>query len=368
MRRITVLVLLICFLLSGCGSWRDGNYVSVMPHRDDTAEQTQEMIEVTTYVQLRDALVDLVESGGHSATISVEAFSEDMVDTHMENAIGYATKVNPFGAYAVESILYEKGASGAIPAVAVKINYNHRLSELRSVQTVEDMDEAVSVITSGVDRLVSEVVLRVKRYEKIDYAQMLQDYADKYPELVMEIPQITASTYPYEGSDCILEIQFTYQSNRESLRDMQSRVQDVFASARLYVSGDGEDAEKYDQLCSFVMERYEYQFNTSITPAYSLLCHGVGDCRTFATIYAAMCHRSGLECQVVSGTREGEPWFWNIICVDGVYYHADLIHSDNLELLSDSGMAGYVWDYSAYPKCGLAEQIPQETQAPETGK
>lgn len=365
MRKVVLCILLIGILLTGCTGWRDGYYVSVTPHTDDAYEQMKEMVAVESYSQIQDALIQAVENGSSSLVLSVENMDEETVDSQMEMAISYITGINPYGAYAVDSIIYEKGSSGAVPAVAVVINYNYRLPQLRSIMTAEDMDEALGVITSAVDKLESGVVLRVKNYRKIDYAQMLQDYADEYPELVMEIPQITASTYPYGGVDCILDIQITYQSNRESLRNMQARVQDVFSSARLYVSGDGEEREKYDQLCSFLMERYEYQFDTSITPAYSLLCHGVGDCRTFATIYAAMCHRSGLECYVVSGTKDAEPWFWNIICIEGIYYHADLLSNDNLQLLADSEMNGYVWDYSGYPECGnipqTVEQVPEET-------
>ena len=44
------------------------------------------------------------------------------------------------------------------------------------------------------------------------------------------------------------------------------------------------------------MERYDYRIETSITPAYSLLRHGVGDSRAFAVVYAAMCQQAGLEC------------------------------------------------------------------------
>ena len=50
----------------------------------------------------------------------------------------------------------------------------------------------------------------------------------------------------------------------------------------LYVSGEGEDFQKFSQLDGFLMERFDYKFETSITPAYSLLHHGVGDSRAFA--------------------------------------------------------------------------------------
>ena len=100
------------------------------------------------------------------------------------------------------------------------------------------------------------------------------------------------------------------------------------------------------------MGRNDYTVATSITPAYSLLRHGVGDSRAFSVVYAAMCQDAGLECQVVSGTRQGEAHFWNMLCIDGVWWHIDLLGSPTaLQTMSDGEMAGYVWDYSAYPTC-----------------
>ena len=116
--------------------------------------------------------------------------------------------------------------------------------------------------------------------------------------------------------------------------------------------------EKASLLYSFLMERYDYKIETSITPAYSLLQHGVGDDRAFATVYAAMCEQSGLKCQVITGTRWGEPWSWNLIYVGGVYYHVDLLRCSKEGVFTtrmDADMAGYVWDFSAYPESVLPE-------------
>ena len=367
MRKLVALFAAFCLLLCGCSDLMDGEYVSVKPHQGQvSAVSEQALVEVASYLDLRCALQDMVENGADRATISVASFDEKDVEAVMEIAIRYLTKTDPLGAYAVESVDYEKGYSGAVPAVAVTIHYNNNQAELRSIERVEGMEEAQAVITEALAQFESGVVLRVNGYEKIDYAQLLQDYADAYPEKVMEAPQVTVNTYPYDGADRVVEVQFTYQSNRESLRTMQERVQDVFDSAKLYVSGDGADMEKYAQLYAFLTERFDYQYDTSITPAYSLLCHGVGDSRAFAVVYAAMCHRAGLECMVVSGTHVGEPWFWNIICVDGIYYHLDLIHSTDFTVCTDHGMTSYVWDYSAYPSCSGPE-LPEGT-AGETGE
>ena len=110
------------------------------------------------------------------------------------------------------------------------------------------------------------------------------------------------------------------------------------------------------------MERYDYKLESSITPTYSLLRHGVGDSRAFATVYAAMCRMAGLKCEVITGTRHGEPWTWNLVWDGEKPYHVDLLacaSADGYRQRTDAEMHGYVWDYSAYA-------ASEPTREPET--
>ena len=119
----------------------------------------------------------------------------------------------------------------------------------------------------------------------------------------------------------------------------------------MFVSGEESPEIRFQKLYAFLMETSEYTFETSITPTYSLLRHSVGDSRAFATVYAAMCRRAGLECSTVTGTRAGEAWYWNIIQDNGNYFHVDLLRcseSGGFHWYTDDQMDGYVWDYSAY--------------------
>ena len=64
----------------------------------------------------------------------------------------------------------------------------------------------------------------------------------------------------------------------------------------------------------------------------------------------------GLECRTVSGNRGGEAHAWNIVCVDGLYRHVDLLRALNggselLPLLTDGEMTDYFWDTEAFPAC-----------------
>lgn len=365
MGKLAVVIVLAAFFLTGCSNWMDGSYVSVIPHVDQDYASASEMIEVSDYNELKSAVENLVSKGIEDGLISLVSYDARNAEDSLIRVVRYIKTSYPIGAFAVDSIDYELGTSGDLPAVAIHIQYNRNLSQLRTLKRAKGMDEAMVVLQNAADNYASSAIVLVEDYSSLDFSQALQDYADASPDRIMEVPQLTVNTYPRNGTNCVLEVFFNYQTNRDSLRSMQRRVEDVFSSARLYVSGDGEAEEKYTQLYAFLTERFDYQYDTSITPSYSLLCHGVGDSRAFAVAYAAMCHSAGLECSVVSGTRNGEPWFWNMVCSDGLYRHVDLIHSSEFTMLADDEMSGYVWDYSAYPEC-IGEPLYVYTEPDES--
>lgn len=364
-KRVLALIVAMCLLLSGCSGWMDGSYSSVHPHTEKNQQTDGEIVRVSDFAQLRDTLIDVVESGSEQVLINVAGMDQSRVQSDMQRAINYVTGTYPIGAYAVEEITYEQGTSGGQSALSVSITYNHNRSEIRKIKRAEGMEMAREIITNALIQCESRVVLVVENYRTTDFSQFVRNYASENPDLIMEIPQVSANLYPENGSDRVVELVMTYQTSRDSLRSMQSRVRSLFTSAELYVSGNHADHEKYAQLYSFLMERNEYTIETSITPSYSLLLHGVGDSRAFAVVYAAMCRRAGLECMVVTGTCSGEPLFWNMVSDGGGYRHVDLLRCSRegafLEL-TDEEMSGYVWDYSAYPECVL----PEPTEPPDT--
>ena len=268
----------------------------------------------------------------------------------------------------MEKIDYEIGSGAGQPAISVNISYIHGRSEIRKIKEAEGMEYAEKLIVEALENYSDSVVVLVDGYEALDVVQSVEDHMKDNPNAVMELPQVAVGIYPDVGNSRILEVKFTYETSRESLRQMQQQVRRVFASALLYVNSDATDAQKYDQLYTFLMERFDYKVQTSITPSYSLLSHGVGNSEAFATVYAAMCRQAGLDCQVISGTKDGQSWHWNIIRENDVYYHVDLLRCNEIgqfRRFTDADMQGYVWDYSAY---GDTEVTPVEMAPEETEK
>lgn len=362
--RVICVALIAAMMLSGC-SWTGGSYVSVTPHHEQSSDVQSDSLTAADYSELRNILAELTEGGAESAVIYVSKYDQDDVEQGMENAVRYITEILPVGAYAIDKVEYEIGTSAGQPAISVSISYLHGRAELRRIRQAEDMEAAKDIILESVANFSDSIVILVDRYAETDLVQMVADYAAANPSVVMEIPQLAIGTYPDSGTKRILELKFTYQTSRETLRSMQTQVKRTFDSAALYINQNDAQAQKCNQLFNFLTERFEYKYETSITPSYSLLQHGVGDARIFAEVYSAMCRRAGLDCRVVSGTKDGEAWYWNLIQVDGLYYHVDLLESREagvFTLLTDAELEGYVWDYSAYPATDAAEQATEATE------
>lgn len=370
MKRWYLILLCLSLLLSGCGGWADGSYVSVQPHQEQSAEDNAEGIEAENASQLQSAMEALIERGTEQAVIAVPNYPTEQLQTDSAQVIRYLTRDFPVGAYAVDRISYDFGTSGGHPAIALRISYVHTRAEIRSIKQAGSLEEAKNLLYEALDNCESGLVMQVAHYRQTDFTQLVADYCTAYPEKVMEQPEVSAALYPESAVQPVVELKFTYQTSRDTLRNMKKQVSPVFDAAVLYVSGDASDHTKLVQLYSFLMERFVYQQETSITPAYSLLRHGVGDSRAFATVYAAMCRLAGLECQVVTGTRDGAPYCWNMVRDGDRYCHVDLLRSLNsggMTEYADSAMSGYVWDYSRFPACEEPEETqPEEPTVPET--
>lgn len=350
-KHILGVLMAVCVLLSGCSFWMDGSYHSVTPHLPEKVDMKQDTVTIESSEQLQSTLTQQIEQGSASTIIYCLNGDTEQLKAAMTDAIENLSETNGFFAYAVEDILYEIGQRNSQTAISVQINYLRGKQEIQKIRQAANMQDAAGLITGALEACEAGIVLRVDQYSDMDMTQFIQDYVDMNPQTCMEMPQVTVMLYPETGEDRVVELTFTYQTSRDALRNMQEAVQPVFSSAKNYVNADADRWEKYSQLYSFLMGRDTYTVRTSITPAYSLLNHGVGDSKAFAVVYAAMCRQSGLDCQVVSGTRDSEAWCWNIMKVDGEYYHLDLLQcsqTGGFQAKSDGEMSSYVWDYSAY--------------------
>lgn len=369
MKRIAVLLMAMCLLLSGCSNWMEGSYVSITPYLSSNEGAGQDVQWISNKDQLYDAVCYMVSQGMTEDLFFVREYTETDLGTDMLLVRYGIMSTDPIAAYAVQDIQFETGINGGRSTLAVTVTYSRQKSEILRLQNIRGMENVESAVAATLSRMDTELVFYVDDYQELDFTQMVEDFAMDNPDEVIEIPRVSVSLYPETGESRVVELSFVYQTSRDTLRTMQTQVKQIFESAKLYVSGAESDYEKLSRLYVFltggvdadrVMNQSE---GSSITPSYSLLRYGVGDSRAFATVFTAMCRQVGLECMTVSGTRNGEAWFWNIVKDQDRYAHADILRcalNGYFRVQSDEQMVGYVWDYAACPDCVGAYQPPAE--------
>lgn len=349
MRRLIAFLLAAacCLCLSGCSLWMDGDYVSIEPHSQQYVHMVTTDLTVSSYSQITDALRKLVAEGLDTGIIFLDDMTAAVAESYMKTAVEDVLLTDPVSVYAVDKIEYDVGKNSGRDAIAVTVTYVKSRTELLRIHYVENMQQAQDAICEALKQSRASVVFRVDQYEETDFAAIARYCSETNPEYIMELPTVMSAVYPESGETRLVELVFTYQTEHATLVQMQEMVYPVFFSAQLYVQSDSSAAEKYSRLYAFLMERSDYQLETSVTPTYSLLQDGIGDDGAFSCVYARMCTMAGLECYVVHGTINGEPRTWNMIKAGENYSFVDLVRCNELgyfRMYSASEMHEYDWD------------------------
>ena len=117
------------------------------------------------------------------------------------------------------------------------------------------------------------------------------------------------------------------------------------------------ELEKAACACAYLINSCELSESLADNTAYAALFGGKANSQGLSLAMVALCERLGLDCRLVQGQKSWQNHYWNILKVDGAYYHLDIetCITDGVEagfLLNDESMwKTYRWDMSGYPQC-----------------
>lgn len=378
--KIAVLLGLTAVLLSGCAGWESGSFASVSPHAGQyTRTEQVELDQAAAYGNLRDAVIEMAHEAAETCILGVDNY-EGNLEEDVDNAIGYARSQDPIGAYAISRLTYRFDRIGSENVVILEGTYRHSRTEIAGIESARYGAAADRKLAEALSSFAPSVTLMVYGYQETDYIQKVEKYARDNPDVVMEHPKVGVRVYPEQGTTRVVELTFDYETSRDSMWTMRGAVETYFSSAEGYISMAENEYTKADRLYAFLAELLSENQEQSVTPTYSLLCQGAGDSAAAADVYAAMCWKAGISCVRVDGTRNGEPWSWNIVRIGDSYAHVDLRsnrNEDGTVFLGDEDMEGYSWDTESARQCQriwpapdydpeeLPEKPPQQTD-PET--
>ena len=346
MRRATVLILALA-LLSGCSSMLEREYVSVTAHVNQTVlADDPSILRAENYQGLVNGVLYFVSQGMESGTIRLTKYTGDP-ETDLAAVCAEVREEDPLGAYALEGIEYTYSLIVSYYECSFSFSYRRTAEQLERLRTVSGSSAIREELEQALLTYQPEVALRISSYyAKEDTLRALLDEA--YRELglaALGMPQAELTLYPQEGGGTqrIAELTFSYDLSQPELsRQYQANLQQAGSLTGREYTSQSDAALSFAQAMSYDPE--------GPSSTYAALWDAGADSLGVALAYQAVCRQYGLTCQVVDGTKDDQPYHWNIVQADGVYRHVD-VAAPEPALLADSQMEGYEWDADSCPPC-----------------
>lgn len=359
---------LLLALLCGCSRLVPDEYTQVTPHSPETKTQEQaDVLTVSNYKTLKNALRSLVQNGVEHGVLHASQYDGD-IETDLPQAAYEIARVDPIGAYAIDYITHDCTLIVTYYEICVDITFRDMLTPLDEIEYVGGETEANRLICSALENYDDHLTLYATYPGKPDYEQLVETYCTEHLKEHAARPDVTVTSYPADARNRIVELVFDYPAGKAELQEMQQDVAESLRAAEIYVRYCANETEKASLLFTYLAERFPYEQGQTRTPVYSALCQGIADSESMAQSWQLLCDEAGLTCQTVSGMRGSESYWWNIMELDGVACHVDilrdLLNHGTLRLRYDEDMAGeYYWDAAQLPACP-APVIEEEPAQP----
>ncbi len=246
----------------------------------------------------------------------------------------------------------------------VQKNSYYGLNVLRSMSRADNLVAAYWRLVAGVEACETPILLNDPDLPvSADEIQMVFTYYRyDYPQHFWI--DVRAESYPIQTSgDTVLSITLPYTITGAALSEARAAF-DTAASAMLEgLDAAMEEAERERILHDRLVGAAAYDASLSqpdIYNAYGALVNGEAVCEGYARAMQYLLYQAGIQCLIAVGSSKGESHAWNVVCIDGAYYHLDPTWDDPIH---DAD-----FDFVSYAYFNLTdEEIRQDHEIDEAG-
>ena len=161
-RRLAGFMAILCIISALCGCNAGKPYVSITPHSEQPNQPLSDSVEASSFLQLKQALLDLVVMGVQESVVYLKDLDEQVAVFYMDAAIRQIINNDPMGVYAVNKIDYEMGTNAGRDAVAINIAYKHARGEILRIRTASDMEQVMQIIATALKNRSALVAILVE--------------------------------------------------------------------------------------------------------------------------------------------------------------------------------------------------------------
>lgn len=346
-------------LLCGCGSLFEKEYVAISEYSPPTAAENnaEERITVRSMNELKKALISMVYDGSAGGSIAFDPNYEGNPPEDMESACWQVRTQDALCAYCVRDMSYKVEKIVNYYESSVSIDYTSYAAELSSIVQLPYAVGLQDYLSTAMEESRSRLTILVNAssYSVENVRSLAQDIYRKNPTICVREPRLSVNMYSGAGRQRLYEINFGYGLAEDEVIRCKAQLKnlDVMRNLNAYAL---DDVHRAFAACRYLVSNTAYSENAPAS-CYDALILGETNSEGLALAYVELCHQMELDCRIVYGQYGGVNHCWNIIRLDGAYYHIDVsrCYDEQFEdgfLRSDESMWNdYRWSISSYPAC-----------------
>lgn len=146
--------------------------------------------------------------------------------------------------------------------------------------------------------------------------------ADDYLHYIAKSYSYSATT---KGTSTTISFRFTYWETLAQTNEVKKRVKQVLSQI---IKPSMNDHQKVKAIHDWIVSNIAYDSRLVSYSAYDGLIKGETVCQGYALITYEMMKQAGIPVTIVEGTSRGISHAWNLIQIDGKWYHIDTTWDD----------------------------------------
>ncbi len=257
------------------------------------------------------------------------------------------------------------------------------ISAMTADAEVQSVEELEAVMKAAIGEAKESVKVRIISYDEktYDINRLFKKVLEENAGLGFVSGCNASITRTFESAPATLELKVQYRYPVETVIAMRESADSKAAEITGKIIKPGmSDYEKVQAIHDYIIKNSVYDSvnaNKDTVPAegheaYGVLVDGTGVCDSYAKAFKLLSDKAGVQCMLVEGSKAealgqnpgSTDHAWNIVFIEGEYYHIDATWDDVSEdrdsdelayhyfNLNDGDMQKtHVWDRTRYPAC-----------------
>ncbi len=315
---VVVSVLLVVALLGGCG----------------TQMSSEESVTTTTVAEANDTTSDVPLAGEPTADCVRTTPAGWTTSTTVSSAKSTQTNATSTSGSTVSTSV-STAATTAAPTVhtltPLASSSYYGLSKLKSSPNSAALTEAYQKIVDAVEGCQTTVEMG----ETLTESEMMTVFYHYYSDYPQHFWCESGIRYTVsQRSNKVLQLKLSYTMTGETLQRARTDFYNAVVSLLKIAATGNNEYERELFLHDELAKRVTYQEGEDAHNAYGALVKGKAVCEGYARAFQYLLYQSGIQCLMAEGssispfTGLSEGHAWNVVRIDGQYYHVDLTWDD----------------------------------------